>query len=281
MQQISVIGSGTMGNGIAHTFAQYGFNVALVDIHTEVLARAQATIANNLDRQIKKELLTETDKQAVLDRITPYTDLDKGVQHADLVVEAATENEQVKLKLFEQLDSLCLPHTLLASNTSSISITKIAAATQRPEKVIGMHFMNPVPVMKLVEVINGYSTSAETTDAVVALAKQLDKVPVSANDYPGFVANRILMPMINEAIYTLYEGVADVEAIDTVMKLGMAHPMGPLQLADFIGLDVCLAILRVLHDGFGNPKYAPCPLLVNMVAAGKLGKKSGQGFYTY
>ena len=281
MQQISVIGSGTVGNGIAHTFAQYGFNVALVDIHTEVLARAQATIANNLDRQIKKELLTETDKQAVLDRITPYTDLDKGVQHADLVVEAATENEQVKLKLFEQLDSLCLPHTLLASNTSSISITKIAAATQRPEKVIGMHFMNPVPVMKLVEVINGYSTSAETTDAVVALAKQLDKVPVSANDYPGFVANRILMPMINEAIYTLYEGVADVEAIDTVMKLGMAHPMGPLQLADFIGLDVCLAILRVLHDGFGNPKYAPCPLLVNMVAAGKLGKKSGQGFYTY
>ena len=281
MQRISVIGSGTMGNGIAHTFAQYGFDVSLVDINAEALTRAQATIANNLDRQIKKELLTDADKQAILDRITPYTDLEKGVKEAELVVEAATENEQVKLKLFEQLDSLCPPHTILASNTSSISITKIAAATQRAEQVIGMHFMNPVPVMKLVEVINGYSTAATTTERVTALAKQLEKVPVSANDYPGFVANRILMPMINEAVYTLYEGVADVEAIDTVMKLGMAHPMGPLQLADFIGLDVCLAILRVLHEGFGNPKYAPCPLLINMVTAGKLGRKSGQGFYTY
>lgn len=281
MQRISVIGSGTMGNGIAHTFAQYGFDVSLVDINAGALAQAQAIIANNLDRQIKKELLTEADKRAILDRITPYTDLCEGVKQADLVVEAATENEQVKLKLFEQLDSLCPAHTILASNTSSISITKIAAATQRAEQVIGMHFMNPVPVMKLVEVINGYSTSATTTEQVTALAKQLEKVPVSANDYPGFVANRILMPMINEAIYTLYEGVADVEAIDTVMKLGMAHPMGPLQLADFIGLDVCLAILRVLHEGFGNPKYAPCPLLVNMVTSGKLGRKSGQGFYTY
>lgn len=281
MQRISVIGSGTMGNGIAHTFAQYGFDVALIDISAAALTRAQATIASNLERQIKKELLNETDKQLILGRITPYTDLGQGVQHADLVVEAATENEQVKLDLFKQLDSLCPVHTILASNTSSISITKIAAATQRAGQVIGMHFMNPVPVMKLVEVINGYSTSAETTNSVTALAKQLDKIPVSANDYPGFVANRILMPMINESVYALYEGVADVEAIDTVMKLGMAHPMGPLQLADFIGLDVCLAILRVLHEGFGNPKYAPCPLLVNMVTAGKTGRKSGQGFYTY
>ena len=270
-----------MGNGIAHTFAQYGFDVALIDISAAALTRAQATIASNLERQIKKELLNETDKQLILGRITPYTDLGQGVQHADLVVEAATENEQVKLDLFKQLDSLCPVHTILASNTSSISITKIAAATQRAGQVIGMHFMNPVPVMKLVEVINGYSTSAETTNSVTALAKQLDKIPVSANDYPGFVANRILMPMINESVYALYEGVADVEAIDTVMKLGMAHPMGPLQLADFIGLDVCLAILRVLHEGFGNPKYAPCPLLVNMVTAGKTGRKSGQGFYTY
>ena len=281
MQRISVVGSGTMGNGIAHAFAQYGFDVALVDISAAALATARATITDNLERQIKKNIITETDKQRILDRITPYTDLNNGVRYADLVVEAATENEQVKLELFGQLDELCPEHTILASNTSSISITSIAAVTQRPEQVIGMHFMNPVPVMKLVEVINGYSTSAETTSKVMALATQLDKAPVAANDYPGFVANRILMPMINEAIYTLYEGVADVEAIDTVMKLGMAHPMGPLQLADFIGLDVCLAILRVLHAGFGNPKYAPCPLLVNMVTAGKLGRKSGQGFYTY
>ena len=281
MQRISVIGSGTMGNGIAHTFAQYGFEVALIDINAAALTKALATIADNLDRQIKKEIITETDKQQILRRITSHTDLTEGVRMADFVVEATTENEKVKLSLFEQLDKQCPEHTILASNTSSISITKIAAATQRPEQVIGMHFMNPVPVMKLVEVIKGYSTSADTTNQVTDLASRLDKVPVEVNDYPGFVANRILMPMINEAIYTFYEGVADVEAIDTVMKLGMAHPMGPLQLADFIGLDVCLAILRVLHDGFGHPKYAPCPLLVNMVTAGKLGRKSGQGFYTY
>lgn len=281
MQHVSIIGSGTMGNGIAHIFAQYGFEVALVDINAAVLAKAIATIAINLDRQIKKGTVTETDKQHILNRFTTYTDLAGGVRRADLVVEAATENEQVKLSLFEQLDTLCAEHTILASNTSSISITKLAAATQRPERVIGMHFMNPVPVMKLVEVIKGYSTSADTTAQVIALAKQLDKVPVEVTDYPGFVANRILMPMINESIYAYYEGVAEPEAIDAVMKLGMAHPMGPLQLADFIGLDVCLAILRVLHEGFGNPKYAPCPLLVNMVTAGKLGRKSGQGFYTY
>lgn len=281
MQQISVIGSGTMGNGIAHTFAQYGFDVALVDISAPALSNALAAIASNLDRQINKGILTETDKQDIFNRITPYTDLKKGVYKADLAVEAATENEQVKLSLFEQLDKYCPPHAILASNTSSISITKIAAATQRAGQVIGMHFMNPVPVMKLVEVIKGYSTSADTTSRVIALSTQLGKVPVEVNDYPGFVANRILMPMINEAVYTLYEGVADVEAIDTVMKLGMAHPMGPLQLADFIGLDVCLAILRVLHDGFGNPKYGPCPLLINMVTAGKLGRKTGHGFYTY
>ena len=281
MQRISVIGSGTMGSGIAHTFAQYGFDVALVDISAAALTKAQATIASNLDRQIKKEIIAETEREDILGRISTYTDVDKGVRAADLIVEAATENEQVKLSLFEQIDKRCPQHTILASNTSSISITKIAAATQRPEQVIGMHFMNPVPVMKLVEVIKGYSTSNDTTNKVTALAMQLGKVPVEVNDYPGFVANRVLMPMINEAIYTLYEGVADVEAIDTVMKLGMAHPMGPLQLADFIGLDVCQAILQVLHGGFGNPKYAPCPLLVNMVIAGKLGKKSGQGFYTY
>lgn len=281
MQRISVIGSGTMGSGIAHTFAQYGFDVALVDISAAALTKAQATIASNLDRQIKKEIIAETEREDILGRISTYTDVDEGVRAADLIVEAATENEQVKLSLFEQIDKRCPQHTILASNTSSISITKIAAATQRPEQVIGMHFMNPVPVMKLVEVIKGYSTSNDTTNKVTALAMQLGKVPVEVNDYPGFVANRVLMPMINEAIYTLYEGVADAEAIDTVMKLGMAHPMGPLQLADFIGLDVCQAILQVLHGGFGNPKYAPCPLLVNMVIAGKLGKKSGQGFYTY
>lgn len=281
MQRISVIGSGTMGNGIAHTFAQYGFEVSLIDINQTALTKALASIEDNLNRQIKKEIITETQKADTLGRISTYTDVGQGVHRADLVVEAATESEHVKLSLFEQIDKQCPQHTILASNTSSISITKIAAATQRPEQVIGMHFMNPVPVMKLVEVIKGYSTTADTANKIIALAKQLDKVPVEANDYPGFVANRILMPMINEAIYTLYEGVADAEAIDTVMKLGMAHPMGPLQLADFIGLDVCLAILRVLHEGFGNPKYAPCPLLVNMVAAGNLGRKSGQGFYTY
>ncbi len=281
MRHISIIGSGTMGNGIAHTFAQFGFEVSLVDIDAAALEKAMATIGNNLDRQIKKQAITEEDKQQTLNRITVYTDLAAGVKQADLVVEAATENEGIKLELFRQLDNLCLTHTILASNTSSISITKIASVTNRADKVIGMHFMNPVPVMKLVEVIKGYGTGFDTTNQVITLSKQLDKVPVEANDYPGFVANRILMPMINEAIYAYYEGVAGIEEIDTVMKLGMAHPMGPLQLADFIGLDVCLSILRVLHDGFGNPKYAPCPLLVNMVTAGKLGKKSGQGFYDY
>src|SRR5690606_29782249 len=248
---------------------------------TAALENAMVIIAANLDRQIKKGVLTEVAKTETLRRITTYTRLAEGVGRADLVVEAATENETVKTKLFNELDGLCTKDTILATNTSSISITKIAAATGRPDKVIGMHFMNPVPVMKLVEVIKGYETSARTTSAITAVAKQLDKIPVEVNDYPGFVANRILMPMINEAIYTLQEGVADAEAIDTVMKLGMSHPMGPLQLADFIGLDVCLSILRVLHEGFGQPKYAPCPLLVNMVAAGKLGKKTGTGFYRY
>src|SRR5690606_6780055 len=281
MQRISVIGSGTMGNGIAHTFAQYGFEVALIDINPASVARALATITGNLDRQIKKEIITESQKKDILGRIATFTDVSEGVRFADLVIEAATENEQVKLSLFEQIDNLCPEHTILASNTSSISITKIASATQRPDRVIGMHFMNPVPVMKLVEVIKGYLTSSDTTDMITTLSRKLDKVPVEVNDYPGFVANRILMPMINEAIYALYEGVSDAEAIDNVMKLGMAHPMGPLELADFIGLDVCLSILRVLHEGFGNPKYAPCPLLVNMVSAGRLGKKTGFGFYTY
>ncbi|SFC09596.1 3-hydroxybutyryl-CoA dehydrogenase [Parapedobacter composti] len=281
MQHIAVIGSGTMGNGIAHTFAQFGFKVALIDIKPGALESALVTISSNLDRQMAKGIVSEDDKVAILDRITPYTRLDEGVRQAELVVEAATESESVKLKLFSDLDGLCSKDTILASNTSSISITKIAAATHRPDKVIGMHFMNPVPVMKLVEVIKGYRTSEHTTSTVIALSERLDKVPVEVNDYPGFVANRILMPMINEAIYAYYEGVADAEAIDTVMKLGMAHPMGPLQLADFIGLDVCLSILRVLHEGFGQPKYAPCPLLVNMVAAGQLGRKSGQGFYKY
>lgn len=281
IQHVTVIGSGTMGNGIAHVFAQYGFEVSLVDINQQALDRALQTISSNLDRQVKKEVLTEADKTATLGRIQTFTDLKYGAIHADLVVEAATENQTIKFQLFNDLDTVCKPDAILASNTSSISITKIAAATKRPDKVIGMHFMNPVPVMKLVEVIKGYSTSAETTATIFELSKRMDKIPVEANDYPGFVANRILMPMINEAIYTLYEGVAGVEEIDTVMKLGMAHPMGPLQLADFIGLDVCLSIMRVLHDGFGNPKYAPCPLLVNMVTAGKLGKKSGAGFYDY
>jgi 3-hydroxybutyryl-CoA dehydrogenase len=281
MKNISVIGSGTMGNGIAHLFAQNGFKVALVDLSPDQLSKGMATIAKNMDRQIVKGTLTEADKDASLQRITPYTSLADGVKEANLVVEAATEKIDIKLDLFRQLDLLAPPTAVLASNTSSISITQIAAVTQRPSQVIGMHFMNPVPVMKLVEVICGYATSQETTTRIMDLSLQLEKVPVEVQDYPGFVANRILMPMINEAIYTLHEGVAGVSEIDTVMKLGMAHPMGPLQLADFIGLDVCLSILRVLHEGFGNPKYAPCPLLINMVAAGFKGAKSGEGFYCY
>jgi 3-hydroxybutyryl-CoA dehydrogenase len=281
MQNISVIGGGTMGNGIAHVFAQSGYNVTLIDVSPIVLEKALATITKNLDRQVAKGTLTEADKMATLSRIEMVTELDKGVSKADLVVEAATENIDLKLSIFGNIDAVAPEKAILASNTSSISITRIAAATSRPDKVIGMHFMNPVPVMKLVEVIRGYATSDEVTSTIMDLSRKLGKVPVEVNDYPGFVANRILMPMINEAIYTLYEGVSGVEEIDTVMKLGMAHPMGPLQLADFIGLDVCLAIMRVLQDGFGNPKYAPCPLLVNMVTAGKLGVKKGEGFYVY
>jgi len=281
MKNITVIGSGTMGNGIAHLFAQQGFSVALVDLSTDQLQKGMAAIAKNMDRQISKETLTEAEKAASLQRIVPFTTLADGVKIADLVVEAATEKLEIKLELFRELDRLAPSSAILASNTSSISITQIAAVTQRSGQVIGMHFMNPVPVMKLVEVIRGYATSEETTTRIMSLASQLEKVPVEVQDYPGFVANRILMPMINEAIYTLFEGVAGVSEIDTVMKLGMAHPMGPLQLADFIGLDVCLSILRVLHEGFGNPKYAPCPLLVNMVAAGFKGVKSGEGFYCY
>ncbi|MCE3227854.1 MAG: 3-hydroxybutyryl-CoA dehydrogenase [Bacteroidetes bacterium] len=281
MTNITVIGSGTMGNGIAHTFAQFGFKVNLVDINEAALQKAIATITKNLDRQVQKGSITEDVKNITLKNITTLTDLAKGAANADLVVEAASENIDVKLKIFKQLDEICQPNTILASNTSSISITQIAAVTKRADKVIGMHFMNPVPVMKLIEVIRGYSTSDEVCDTIMEMSKKLNKVPVEVNDYPGFVANKILMPMINEAIITLYEGVAGVEEIDTVMKLGMAHPMGPLQLADFIGLDVCLNILRVLQDGFGNPKYAPCPLLVNMVTAGHLGVKSGKGFYDY
>jgi len=270
-----------MGNGIAHTFAQYGFSVSLVDINASALEKAVLTIGQNLDRQVKKGSIDEKAKDETLQRIQTFTALEAGAREADLVVEAATENKKVKLELFSELDRLCAPHTVLASNTSSISITALAAATRRSDRVIGMHFMNPVPVMKLVEVIRGYNTSDECTKQIMQLAEQIAKVPVEVNDYPGFIANRILMPMINEAIFALYEGVATKEAIDEVMKLGMAHPMGPLQLADFIGLDVCLAIMRVLHEGFGNPKYAPCPLLVNMVTAGKLGKKSKAGFYSY
>ncbi|MBP7558079.1 MAG: 3-hydroxybutyryl-CoA dehydrogenase [Chitinophagaceae bacterium] len=281
MKNIAVIGAGTMGNGIAHVFAQSGFDVTLIDVSAPALEKALATIAKNLDRQVSKATITEADKAATLGRIQTNTQLAAGVQQADLVVEAATENTPVKLKIFEQLDQAAPPACILATNTSSISITKIAAATKRPTQVIGMHFMNPVPVMKLVEIINGYATEKNVTEQIVALSRQLGKVPCVVNDYPGFVANRILMPMINEAICSLHEGVAGVEAIDTVMKLGMAHPMGPLQLADFIGLDVCLSILHVLHEGFGNPKYAPCPLLTNMVTAGKLGVKSGEGFYVY
>ncbi|MFC1223294.1 3-hydroxyacyl-CoA dehydrogenase family protein [Pedobacter sp. BG31] len=281
MKQIAVIGSGTMGNGIAHTFAQFNYKVNLVDISQSALDKAMQTITRNLDRQVAKGTLTNEQKSASLDNITTYTSIKDGVQNCDLIVEAATENIDLKLKIFRKLDEYAPAHAILASNTSSISITQIAAVTGRGEQVIGMHFMNPVPVMKLVEVIRGYATSDETTSTIMQLSQRLEKVPVEVNDYPGFVANRILMPMINEAIYTLYEGVAGVQEIDTVMKLGMAHPMGPLQLADFIGLDVCLAILKVLNDGFGNPKYAPCPLLVNMVAAGKKGAKTGEGFYQY
>jgi len=281
MKNITVIGGGTMGNGIAHVFAQYGYEVCLVDISAEVLDKALGTIGKNLDRQVAKGVLTESDKATTLQRIHPMIDLREGVAGADLVVEAATEKVDLKLKLFADLDQYAPANAILATNTSSISITRIASATKRPAQVIGMHFMNPVPVMKLVEVIRGYGTSDAVCQSIMALSRQLDKVPVEVNDYPGFVANRILMPMINEAIYTLYEGVSGVQEIDAVMKLGMAHPMGPLQLADFIGLDVCLAILRVLHEGFGQPKYAPCPLLINMVTAGKLGVKSGEGFYTY
>ncbi|MCJ0743538.1 3-hydroxyacyl-CoA dehydrogenase family protein [Pedobacter montanisoli] len=281
MKNIAVIGSGTMGNGIAHTFAQFGYQVNLIDINADALKKALSTIEKNLDRQVTKGTLTEQDKTQTLNNITTYTDLKEGVSKVDLVVEAATENIDLKLKIFRDLDAFTQPSTILASNTSSISITQIASVTNRGDKVIGMHFMNPVPIMKLVEVIRGYATSNETTQTVMQLSEKLDKVPVEVNDYPGFIANRILMPMINEAIYSLYEGVAGVYEIDTVMKLGMAHPMGPLQLADFIGLDVCLAILNVLHQGFGNPKYAPCPLLVNMVTAGKKGVKSGEGFYDY
>lgn len=281
MKNISVIGSGTMGNGIAHTFAQFGHSVTLIDLDDQLLKKALATINKNLDRQVAKGSITAEEKDSTLNNISTTTELNAGVKNADFVIEAATENKDIKLNLFKQLGELCQPDTILATNTSSISITQIAAATNRADKVIGMHFMNPVPVMKLVEVIRGYETSNETTATVMKLSRQLQKEPVEVNDYPGFVANRILMPMINEAIYSLYEGVAGVNEIDTVMKLGMAHPMGPLQLADFIGLDVCLAILNVLHNGFGNPKYAPCPLLVNMVTAGQLGAKSGRGFYEY
>ncbi|RPG34497.1 MAG: 3-hydroxybutyryl-CoA dehydrogenase [Muricauda sp. TMED12] len=281
MEKIAVIGAGTMGNGIAHVFAQNGYNVNLVDIAQASLDKGMATITKNLDRMISKEVIDEAKKEATLGNITTYTNLKDGVSNTDLVVEAATENLDIKLKIFEDLDAICKAETILATNTSSISITQIGAATNRPEKVIGMHFMNPVPIMKLVEIIRGYSTSDEVTETIMELSKKLGKTPTEVNDYPGFVANRILMPMINESIETLYNGVAGVEEIDTVMKLGMAHPMGPLQLADFIGLDVCLSILNVMYDGFKNPKYAPCPLLVNMVMAGKLGVKSGEGFYDY
>ncbi len=281
MKNISVIGSGQMGNGIAHVFAQNGFNVVLIDIAQEPLDKAIKTISSNLDRQVAKQLITEEIKTNTLKNISTVTSLADGVATADLVVEAATERIDLKLKIFSDLDTYTNQNCILASNTSSISITKIASATKRGDKVIGMHFMNPVPVMKLVEVISGYNTSELTTKTIFDLSKQLGKSPVEVNDYPGFVANRILMPMINEAIYSLFEGVAGVMEIDTVMKLGMAHPMGPLQLADFIGLDTCLSILRVLHDGFGNPKYAPCPLLVNMVTSGNLGIKTGSGFYKY
>lgn len=281
MKHVAVIGAGTMGNGIAHTFAQSGFKVNLIDISDVSLKRGMDTIAKNLDRMVAKEKITEADKAETLANITTFTTTEDGVKNVGLVVEAATENVDLKLKIFKQLSDVCPENTILATNTSSISITQIAAVTNRPDKVIGMHFMNPVPIMKLVEIIRGYNTTDEVTNTIMELSKTLGKVPVEVNDYPGFVANRILMPMINESIETLYNGVAGVTEIDTVMKLGMAHPMGPLQLADFIGLDVCLSILEVMYNGFKNPKYAPCPLLVNMVRAGKLGVKSGEGFYDY
>jgi 3-hydroxybutyryl-CoA dehydrogenase len=281
MKNVAVIGAGTMGNGIAHTFAQSGFNVQLIDVNEDALKRGIGTIAKNLDRMIAKEKISEAEKTNTLANITAHTNLNEGLKNVDLVVEAATENIDLKLKIFKQLDDACSSNTILATNTSSISITQIAAVTSRPNKVIGMHFMNPVPIMKLVEIIRGYNTSNEVTNTIMKLSNSLGKVPVEVNDYPGFVANRILMPMINESIETLYNDVAGVHEIDTVMKLGMAHPMGPLQLADFIGLDVCLSILNVMYDGFKNPKYASCPLLVNMVMAGKLGVKSGEGFYDY
>lgn len=281
MKNIAVIGAGTMGNGIAHTFAQYGYQVNLIDISEASLERAISTIHKNLDRMIAKEIISEADKKNTLDHITTHTLLKDGITDADLVVEAAVEHIELKLNIFKELDQICREDTILATNTSSISITKIASSTSRPQNVIGMHFMNPVPIMKLVEVIRGYSTSDEVTRTIMELSEKLDKIPVEVNDYPGFVANRILMPMINEAVETLYNKVAGVKEIDTVMKFGMAHPMGPLQLADFIGLDVCLSILNVMYNGFKNPKYAPCPLLVNMVMAGKLGVKSGEGFYDY
>ncbi|SFN32707.1 3-hydroxyacyl-CoA dehydrogenase family protein [Salegentibacter flavus] len=281
MKNISVIGAGTMGNGIAHTFAQFGYKVNLIDISEESLEKGLKTISGNLDRMVSKEKISESDKETTLNNISTFTKLEEGVKDADVVVEAATENEDLKMKIFRQLDESCRKDSILASNTSSIPITKIAAEVSNPERVIGMHFMNPVPIMKLVEIIRGYNTSDEVTKSIMELSEKLNKVPVEVNDYPGFVANRILMPMINEAIESLYNGVAGVYEIDTVMKLGMAHPMGPLQLADFIGLDVCHSILEVMYDGFKNPKYAPCPMLTNMVRAGKLGVKSGEGFYDY
>ena len=281
MKNVAVIGAGTMGNGIAHTFAQSGFKVQLIDINEASLKKGVDTISKNLDRMVAKGKITEADKQSTLENITLFTDIKEGVEYASLVVEAATENIDLKLNIFKQLDEACPEDTILATNTSSISITQIAAVTSRPDMVIGMHFMNPVPIMKLVEIIRGYNTSDAVTNTIMDLSKTLGKIPTEVNDYPGFVANRILMPMINESIETLYNGVAGVAEIDTVMKLGMAHPMGPLQLADFIGLDVCLSILNVMYNGFKNPKYAPCPLLINMVRAGKLGVKSGEGFYDY
>ena len=281
MKNVAVIGAGTMGNGIAHTFAQSGFKVQLIDINDTLLKKGIKTITKNLDRMIAKGSMTETEKQETLGNITTFGNITEGVEYAGLVIEAATENLELKLNIFKQLDKDCPDDTILATNTSSISITQIASVTSRPEMVIGMHFMNPVPIMKLVEIIRGYNTSDEVTEIIMDMSKTLGKIPVEVKDYPGFVANRILMPMLNESIETLYNGVAGVEEIDTVMKLGMAHPMGPLQLADFIGLDVCLSILNVMYDGFKNPKYAPCPLLVNMVRAGKLGVKSGGGFYDY
>lgn len=281
MKNLAVIGAGTMGNGIAHTFAQFDYKVQLIDISETALKKGMATIAKNLDRMVAKEKISEADKEKTLGNISTFTSIQEGVKNTSLVIEAATENAVLKAKIFKELDEVCAKETILATNTSSISITQIAAVTNRPQKVIGMHFMNPVPVMKLVEIIRGYNTSDEVMRFTVALSKKINKIPVEVNDYPGFVANRILMPMINESIETLYNDVAGVEEIDTVMKLGMAHPMGPLQLADFIGLDVCLSILNVMYDGFKNPKYAPCPLLVNMVNAGKLGIKSGEGFYDY